>query len=180
ISLMHLGMPIEEVRRKTKLGHVVLAAPDMDLGLATDASFDGASLMPKTMVLYVSTTDSALGFSQGIFKQRRLGELAEQEFSDRERRAIRRSRNQAIDVTYAQKRFSSFLGHSYFHQNPWVSSDTMIVLLTGATPEERGLVRGPNSVYWTFPETYPDDLPEIVDELIEKYRPAGRMGDPAP
>jgi esterase/lipase superfamily enzyme len=171
LSLMNYGTPIEELRQKTKIGRVVLTAPDMDLGLAMDASYDGASLIPKTMVLYVSTTDSALSFSGGIFKGRRLGELAEDEFSDSERKAIRQSRNQAIDVTVAQKRFSSFLGHSYYHQNPWVSSDTMIVLLTGATPEERGLHRDDDGVYWTFPEDYDERLLGVVDALLDKYQP---------
>lgn len=43
--------------------------------------------------------------------------------SDEEKDALIANKTQWIDVTAAQRRKGTFLGHSYFHDNPWVSSD---------------------------------------------------------
>jgi hypothetical protein len=76
---------------------------------------------------------------------------------------------QIIDIGPAERRTSSFLGHSYYHQNLWVSSDVMLFLELGATAEERGLVRDPKTGFLTFPGDYLQQLPEIVDRLSKKY-----------
>ena len=70
-----------------------------------------------------------------------------------------------IDASRMDKDANSFLGHSYFHRDPWVSSDIGSFML-GLSPEQRKLVREDDNVFWTFPEDYPDrllkELPEVV------------------
>ncbi|MHC4320140.1 MAG: hypothetical protein ACYS1B_16570 [Planctomycetota bacterium] len=112
-----------------------------------------------------------MGFSSDIFGNVRLGRSIGK-LSDDDRDALINNETQWIDVTNAQERSSSFLGHSYFHDNPWVSSDLMIYLRFGATAEERGLVRDMETGFLTFPDDYEERLPEIVRQLVAKYDPA--------
>ena len=112
----------------------------------------------------MSRSDRALVFSGNIFGDVRLGS-AIGKLTDDERKAIIATRTQMIDVTAAQRLASSFLGHSYYHQNAWVSSDVMLFLELGATAEERGLVRDVKTGFMTFPDDYMQQLPAIIERL---------------
>lgn len=170
LSLMHHNLPNDEARRVTKIGRVVLAAPDMDLDAALSANVDGAGRLSEGVAVYASTKDRALAFSGNIFGNIRLGRSIGR-LTPKERDALIANSLQWIDVTEAQRRHSSFLGHSYFHANPWISSDIMLFLRLGATPEERGLVRDPATGFLVFPRDYRERLPEIVESLRAKYLP---------
>jgi esterase/lipase superfamily enzyme len=168
LSLMYYHLDDEEVHRRTKIGRVVLAAPDMDLDTALSAGVDGAGRITQGFIIYASRKDKALGFSGDIFGNIRLGRSIGK-LTDDERDALIRNDTQWIDVTNAQKHKSTWLGHSYFHDNPWVSSDLMIFIRFGATAEERGLVRDMETGFLTFPDDYEERLPEIVRQLEAKY-----------
>jgi esterase/lipase superfamily enzyme len=168
LSLMHHDLSNDEARRVTKLGRVVLAAPDMDLDAALSANVDGAGRLTDGVAVYASTKDRALAFSGNIFGNIRLGRSIGR-LTPKERDALIANSLQWIDATEAQRHDSSFLGHSYFHANPWISSDIMLFLRLGATPEERGLVRDPETGFLVFPRDYRERLPEIVAGLRAKY-----------
>jgi esterase/lipase superfamily enzyme len=168
---MHYDLDDEAARRRTRISRVILAAPDMDLDTALSAGVDGAGRITQGFIIYASRKDKALGFSSDIFGNVRLGRSIGK-LSDDDRDALINNETQWIDVTNAQERSSSFLGHSYFHDNPWVSSDLMIYLRFGATAEERGLVRDMETGFLTFPDDYEERLPEIVRQLVAKYDPA--------
>jgi len=168
LSLMHYDLDDEEARRRTKIGRVILAAPDMDLDTALSAAVDGAGRIAQGFIIYASRKDKALGFSGDIFGNVRLGRSIGK-LSDHDRDALINNDTQWIDVTAAQERKSTWLGHSYFHDNPWVSSDLMIFLRFGATAEERGLVRDMETGFLTFPDDYEEQLPEIVRRIQAKY-----------
>ncbi len=70
-----------------------------------------------------------------------------------------------IDAAEAVRQHGSFVGHSYFHANPWVSSDLLVLLKTGAPPEERGLYREPDGGLWLFPKDYLTIAPERARQL---------------
>jgi esterase/lipase superfamily enzyme len=176
LSLMFYDLDGKEAQRHSRIGRVVLAAPDMDLGQALSARVDGAFRLTAGWAVYASRGDRALGFSSNIFGDVRLGSSIGK-LKDDERAAMINNGVQMIDVTPAQRWASSFLGHSYYHQNLWVSSDVMLFLEVGATAEERGLVRDPKTGFLTFPDGYLQQLPEIIDRLSKKYefgRPAIR------
>ena len=172
LSLMYYDLDNEEAQRRSKIGRVVLAAPDMDLDAALSAGVDGAGRVTQGVLIYASRRDKALGFSGGIFGDVRLGRSIGKLTED-ERNAVISNDAQWIDVTAAQQHSSSFLGHSYFHDNPWVSSDLMLFLTTGATAEERGLVRSRETGFLTFPDDYEEQLPQIVRRLLAKYDRSG-------
>jgi esterase/lipase superfamily enzyme len=168
LSLMYYGLDTEEAQRRSKIGRVVLAAPDMDLGAAISAGLDGSGRITRGLAIYASRRDRALSLSGNIFGDvrvgRSIGKLDEEQVQ-----ALIDNDGQWIDVTNAQRHHSSFLGHSYFHQNPWVSSDILVYLRTGATAEERGLVRDFETGFLVFPDDYLEKLPDTVQQLVEKY-----------
>lgn len=168
LSLIHYDLDGDEARQRTKIGHVVFAAPDADLDTTFSAAVDGAGRVADGFAIYASKRDKALGFSGNIFGDVRLGRSIGK-LSEDEKAAIIANDSQWIDATNAQRKAPSFLGHSYYHQNPWISSDVMLFLRTGCTAQERGLVRNTTTGFMEFPDDYAERLPEIVEQLKAKY-----------
>lgn len=168
LSMRYYDLDDEEAHRRTKIGRVILAAPDMDLDAALSAAVDGAGRVTQGFIIYASRKDKALDFSSGIFGDVRLGSSIGKLTED-ERMALIANDTQWIDVAEAEKHSSTWLGHSYFHDNPWVSSDLMLFLRLGATADERGLVRDMKTGFLVFPEDYEEQMPAIVDRLRAKY-----------
>jgi len=133
LSLMHWNLDAAEAHRITKIGRVVLAAPDMDLDMAVSAGHDGAGRLVRGFAMYASRKDRALGLSSAIFKDVRVGRSIGT-LEPEERASIIDRGLQWIDATGAQRRAGSFLGHSYYHQNPLVSSDVLIFLVPARPP----------------------------------------------
>jgi len=164
ISLKHYAMEDSALRAKTKLNRVMLAAPDMDLDEALSDSVDGAGRTARSVAVYASSTDRALGLSGDIFDDVRLGRSIGKLTPD-ERAALIAHDWQWVDATAAAKRYPSFLGHSYFHKNPWVSSDMMLFLVLEVAESDRGLVRDEKTGFLTFPKDYEEELPGVVGAL---------------
>jgi hypothetical protein len=64
---------------------------------------------------------------------------------------------------------SSF-SHTFWYEDPWVSSDVLITLLHHLPPAERGLEEGDTSFgahYWTFTPDYPERLALVLERLRE-------------
>lgn len=155
LRLMHFSEPAAATRTRYKIGRLVLVAPDMDLGDFGNAVADGATAVPERTTIYISSRDKALDISAWIGGFARLGEplsvltpkniafLNAQEGVD------------IVDVFLAERMFGSWLGHSYFHDDDWVSTDVLLALGHGLLPDARGLVRDPQESVFTFPADYP-------------------------
>ena len=116
-----------------KLGRLVLAAPDIDLEVfiqrfAAERMFE---LFERTTV-YASGNDKAIRVASFLFGGfRRLGRVGPDAFTDGDRAAIGRVGTlDLIEVT----NLSSRLGHSYFYDDPGVSSDLILNLVGGIDP----------------------------------------------
>jgi hypothetical protein len=111
--------------------------------------------VPERTTIYISSHDKALDISAWMGGFARLGQpmsvltpkniafLNEQEGVD------------IVDVFLAERMFGTWLGHSYFHDDPWVSTDVLLTLGHGLLPDERGLIRDPQASVFTFPADYP-------------------------
>ena len=58
--------------------------------------------------------------------------------------------------------------HTFWYDDPWVSSDVLLMLLGHLSPAERGLEIGEGDAgarYWTFPPTYPERLEKVMQGL---------------
>jgi len=157
IRLIDDELNSEELQEKYRIHRVIMAAPDMDVMEFLNCVLDGFYLTSGGVAVYASPEDKALQASAFLFQNKRLGQAVGQ-LSPVETEVLRLAdRIELIDVGYPESFLGDFLGHGYFLRNPWVSSDLGLFLF-GRPPEERGLVRSSDGVFWHFPADYPDRL----------------------
>ena len=153
------------VKKKTKIGRVILAAPDMDLDAFINCSLDGWYQVAEEVNIYMSPEDLALDISEEHFEGERLGSIEEIEAEDIP--ALRRETVWTIDVSAANP---SFVGHGYYRNLPWVSADILMALKFGLNPEKRGLVRPKGHPFWQFPKDYAKRVKQISKKIYGKLR----------
>lgn len=150
-----------------RLGQVILIGSDVDRSYFAQALDDGVLDSTGEVIVYMSSTDAALRMSSIVLGQDRLGQVnvADDGFSLGVRKNLRTVKGLTlIDVSDAEG--SSFgNGHSYFRSSPWASSDMFVSLIYGIDAQARGLVRGRDDAYWSFPDDYPDRIVEAVKRL---------------
>lgn len=155
----------DEVRAKYRIGRVVLAAPDMDLMQFFNARLDGFHHLPERVSVYASSEDDALRLSTWLFGDERLGDSVGRLTEWEEQQMNGFVDTEIIDVTRSEDVLGGFLGHSYYHRNPWVSSDLLVTLTYGLPAHERGLVRDEGTGCWVFPDNYLHRLANLVRPL---------------
>ena len=162
LRLLDFDLPAEQVRAKYSIGRVVLAAPDMDLMAFTNAVQDRFHDLTTGVAVYASPKDRALGLSEKLYGNSRLGR-AVGKIEPFERQLLQSvPKIELVDASVAEKEFGSALGHSYFHRDPWVSSDIGSFIL-GRSPAGRGLVKNHgDQVFWEFPKDYPEQLKQRI------------------
>ena len=138
----------------------------MDVQRFSNALYDAFDQIPEHTTIYISTQDAALNFSTAINGFARLGDPMKAISPEGLNRLRGSDSISVVDVAQAQKVHGSFIGHSYFHYNPWVSSDLIMLLKFGATPEQRGLYREPDGAFWLFPTNYEEIAPERALEVF--------------
>jgi esterase/lipase superfamily enzyme len=144
-----------DTQKTLKLGTVILAAADIDLDVAI--ARNGTERIGRAVehsALYISNKDKALGFSSWLFGGMRVGDVDVKMFDKAEIDVLRGSqRLQLIDARVKKHG----LGHSYFHDDPAVSSDVVLLmryqLLPGAE-NGRPLAVSDNGL-WMIGEDYP-------------------------
>ncbi len=167
LKLSRQGMPLEEARRALRLGQLILVAPDMDLWEAFDAVLDRATELPERMTIYSNPHDLALGIAAWITGGTRLGRALER-LDNREIEYLNANANvQLVSVAQAELHAGTWLGHGYYWNNPWVTTDVILNLLTDATPVERGLSLDPASSVYRFGELYPQRVRAAAIALTE-------------
>jgi esterase/lipase superfamily enzyme len=139
-----------------KIGNVVLASPDLDFDVVTQRlAAERIFMLFDHLTIYVSSKDRALGLADWLFGSRvRLGRIQPEDLTDSDRVTL--ANNDKLDVIDARVK-SGFLGHSYYHSSPAVSSDLLLLLRHGfeAGSPERPL-RQAIPHYWILDdETYP-------------------------
>ncbi|QSP94930.1 alpha/beta hydrolase [Marinobacter salinisoli] len=158
LALINQGRTKEEIQQDLRIGNVILVGSDIDRAAFGNALADGLLNVCRHLSIYVSSEDKALGISRFLTNKRRLGELWTEggdEIHPQARQALEKLRGQMsfINVTEAEGATSGN-GHHYFRQSPWASSDILMTLYYGLTPEERGLVRQTDLPVYTFPPDY--------------------------
>jgi esterase/lipase superfamily enzyme len=155
LAMMTTDQDKAAIQRKLRIGHVILTASDFDSQLFGIQLVKGLLKVPRTLTVYVSESDSALGFSRWLFGRERLGQM----WKDRKLPEIvakylqQRQELILIDVTDAEAATAGN-GHAYFRKSPWTSSDILMTLMHDLRPDERGLVRSEDIPIWTFPPDY--------------------------
>lgn len=139
-----------------KLGNVVLAAADLDLQVVRQRiSAERLPLMPQNMTVYSSVTDRAIGAADWLFgSRRRLGDLRASDLTPQERKSL----SHAIKLQLIQAcTTNNLIGHDYFHSNPAVSSDLILLLRDNRPPgKEHGRpLENMFEDFWEIHDGYP-------------------------
>jgi esterase/lipase superfamily enzyme len=158
LRLLHGGLSRAELGARFRIGRVVLAAPDMDLMQFFNASLDGFDDLPERIAIYASREDGALRLASLLFEADRLGRSVGHLTAWEREVVLGFDHIEAVDVSNPEDLLGDFLGHGYYHRDPWVSSDILLFLADGLRAAERGLVRNLETGFWEFPEGYLDGL----------------------
>lgn len=158
LALIHQGKAREDVLAETKLRNVILVGSDLDRGAFGSYVADGLLNVSEHLSIYLSEHDKALGVSQFLTRRQRLGQLwgdGNDEMWASTREALQTYRGQLTFINVSPAEGSATgNGHGYFRSSPWASSDVLMTLYYGLTPEERGLVEQEDLPIFTFPEDY--------------------------
>jgi len=146
--------------RDLKLGSAALAAADMDFDVVIEENTThrvGEAL--DAIAIYTFRGDKALAFSKWLAGgMMRLGDVHTNVFSQEEIEALRNTdRLQLIDARISKP--GSF-GHSYFHENPAVSSDLILYLRYQLPPngENRRPLGTSDNGFWYIGDDYPGTI----------------------
>lgn len=156
LHLFNEGAGIES-RQALKLGNLILAAPDLDLEVATQRILpEGLLAVPSRMTVYISEKDRAMGFTTWLFGGlARFGKLTRGEMTYSQRGNMETV--PSFDLIDARIKRTDWSGHRYFYQSPAVSSDVILILRDDLDPgaeNGRPLRKGPPH-YWIIDENYP-------------------------
>ncbi|MEM9417973.1 MAG: alpha/beta hydrolase, partial [Planctomycetota bacterium] len=168
LGLAYGGDDGAAARERFNIDRLVLVAPDLDIGLFENAIHDELPSLPRQMSIYMSTHDRALEIAAWLRGVRSLGSGIDA-LTEEDLLFIQDKPNvEIIDVGPAEKRNGSWLGHSYFHSDPWVSSDVLMAMRFGALaqPQDRGLVQSESGWYWTVPHDYLEHAIRCAQELV--------------
>jgi esterase/lipase superfamily enzyme len=152
-------------REKYKIHNLVLAAPDLDLEVATQRMVgDKIALSTHRLTVYTSPEDKAIGAASRLFAspRGRLGTFGQQGMQGALKAAVDFSDSNIAFVNFdrahdALGSIGDSYGHSYFRDSPTVASDVVLMLrddLDAGTPGRPLVPLGDH--FWEVPSGYPD------------------------
>ncbi|PWK69844.1 alpha/beta hydrolase [Aminobacter sp. AP02] len=164
--------------QSVRLGEVYHAAPDADFRGFVDDMRDYAGKAERITVA-VNLNDSALRLSQVLNRASRAGRPDMRELDpDASRWLLDATKSYGLELLRVRPENIPGLSnrsHTFWYDDPWVSSDVLITLLYHLPANERGLGAGEapgGSHYWTFMPDYPDQLEKLLARLRQGQAPA--------
>lgn len=151
-----------------KLGEVYHAAPDADFrGFVDDLDIYARHVDRVTTA--VNLGDSALRLAGVVNRASRAGRPDLSELSpEAANLLLSKVASDGLEILQVHPDTMpnlSSTSHTFWYDDPWVSNDLLVALLTHLTPAERQLdVRlSPSGArYWTFPMDYPERMPALT------------------
>lgn len=147
--------------KELKLGHVVLAAPDLDLEVVSQRiGAEKVDQVPERMTVYTSKSDRAIGAAELLFKSgHRLGDLSPEDLTPAQR--LKLACISKLEIILARVS-TGLIGHDYFHSNPAVSSDLILMLRDDKCPGEKDgrPLKEIIENFWAIEEGYPQQVKE--------------------
>jgi len=143
-------------RETLKIGNVAVVAADIDVEVASQRFVaERVSVGIRRAAVYVSQDDIVIRFARWLFDSfRRLGALMPDDLTEEQKKRL--SRIDRVDIVHTRRRHG-FLGHTYFHSSPEVSSDLILMLRDGRPPGRRHgrPLRVLRTRYWSIQDGYP-------------------------
>lgn len=177
LALKHYDQSADEIYKELRIENVILLGSDLDRGVFGSYLADGLMNVTKHLTIYLSKYDKALGMSQFLTRRERLGQMwggSAGEMTPIARDVLIRYRDKISFVNVSDAEGADVgNGHGYFRSSPWASSDLLMTLTYGLTPEERGLVEQDDLPVFTFPSDYIkrlwDSIEKVDPEFAESY-----------
>ena len=151
-------------RKSLKIHNFILAAPDLDLQVASQRVVgDYLSSGVNRFTVYASPNDKAIGIAAGLFAspRGRLGTLGVEELPDELTSVLEYSGANLAIVNFepvSDMKYSSDdrYGHSYFRNEPTVSSDLVLMIREDLDPGPPGRpLTSLGHKFWRIPPGYP-------------------------
>jgi esterase/lipase superfamily enzyme len=173
LALINQGKTADEIYTKLRIRNVILVGSDLDRQVFTSYVADGLLNVAKHLTIYMSQYDKALGVSQFLTRRERLGQMfggAGGEMTPAGRKTLIKHRDQIsiINVSDAEGAGTGN-GHGYFRSSPWASSDVLMTVAYGLTPEQRGLVEQEDLPVYAFPPDYISRLWDAIETVDPKF-----------
>jgi esterase/lipase superfamily enzyme len=161
----------EEIETAQRIGNVIYAGADEDIDLFRNALADRFQDVADRVTVYTSEADRGLGMAEAfVFGAPRLGRSAKG-LMEEDLEGLRRFGTDSafVSVERAKKHAGAggIYAHGYWYQNAWVLNDLIMMLRLNLSPADRGLVRGEEEAFWSFPDDYPARIRSIVDERFQ-------------
>jgi esterase/lipase superfamily enzyme len=144
---------------------VIFAAPDLDAMLFTARYRDGFEDVADAITIYTNANDTALKWALRFFGWPRLGAPGELGLTPEDLQHLKEFGNTVLIDVAAAENVASGNGHGYFIKSPWVSTDLLLTLKQGSSPQERGLRYNQVDAAWVFPESYPQKIKQIAEQI---------------
>lgn len=151
------------MRDTYRIENLILAAPDMDLGVMEQRLVAEAFGMGFGQInVYVNPGDDALGLSGWVFGAPRFGALTADTMSEESKAVFRGVRSVSFIAVEDADQFDP---HNYFRRHPGVLADIAATIRTGAHPgdPERPLEKGELN-FWNIDRHYIPKLPHEPKE----------------
>ncbi len=146
----------KDPQQELKLGNLVLCAADLDIDVVSQRIVaEKLPAVPERLTIYVSETDKALGAAGWLFDSTdRLGRMRFSEIRPEQRKNLAGMGKQ-LQIIDAQISADG-IGHAYFHSNPAVSSDLILILRDNKQPgaENGRPLRHPDDGFWEIRDDY--------------------------
>lgn len=169
----HAGQPGAIAPR---LGEVYHAAPDADFRDFVNDLRDYAG-HARRVTVSANLNDTALRLSQAINRASRAGRPDISEIGPEATNWLLQATSEhgleLLRIRPENIPGLSSRSHTFWYDDPWISSDVLITLLFHLRPAERGLTAGasPNGArYWTFTPNYPEQLANVMARLRTRRR----------
>jgi esterase/lipase superfamily enzyme len=165
----------DDPKAATRLGEVYHAAPDADSRDFADdlKAYAGKALRVTTAV---NLGDSALRLAAAVNRASRAGRPDLRELRPEAAQWLLDAAGAGeIEIVQVHPETMPDLAassHTFWYDDPWVSSDLLVTLLFNLGPAERGLANATSpsgAHYWTFPDDYPAQMPALRDRLRSRF-----------
>ena len=168
----------ERYRKSLRLGTVYYAAPDAEFETFIEQLRSYIDLVDNVTIT-MSRDDSVLKMSQRFNKKSRLGMPNAEEANPEDLEWARTlSQTEQLDIIEIDAEMIPGVeagAHNYWYNSPWVSTDTILLLLAHIKPEDRALVSTGDAntgQVWTFPPDYDQRIASKIQELRESWLPS--------
>jgi esterase/lipase superfamily enzyme len=144
-------------REYFKIKNFILAAPDLDVQVVSQRiAAERLALAVDQGTLYSSPDDEAIGLAELLFAspRGRVGTMVIDKLNEEEIGRMKANASRVTVVNFHGK--STGYGHSYFRDNPAVSSDLVLTIRYGLRPGDPGRpLEHIGLNFWRVPEGYP-------------------------